>query len=102
MGLQATRAAQATIATKRTLEEICQRSHNATTAVALSAVCGLRPSRHGTQLFKRQLKQLPCHGGALHVLVGPNLLGDLNSLLRVDDAVGIVLGPQIPLQPQDC
>ena len=58
---------------------------------------------HGrlAEILKRRPQQLPGHRRALDVPVRPQLLRQLVRLLRVDDAVGVVLRPKIALQPDD-
>lgn len=87
---------------KHTLPGLKIRSHNATPAVALSTVLGLCLDRHGAQVFKCQLKKLPGHGRALDVLVHPHLLRHLETLLRIYDTIGIMLGSQVSLEAHNC
>lgn len=74
------------------------KSHHTAPAAALRTVCRLCLDSHGAQLFKRQLEELSSHGRALHVLVYAHFLRYLQSLLWIDDTVGVILGPQVPLQ----
>ncbi len=46
-------------------------------------------------------QQLTSDGGAFHVLVCSHLLGYAVGLLRVNDAIGVILGPQIPFEAQN-
>lgn len=76
-------------------------SHNHTTTLGLSSGRRCCVHRRLTNILKRRLHQLASHGRALDVPISPHSLRQLIRLLRVDDAVGIILGSQIPLKAQN-
>lgn len=75
-------------------------SHHATPPAALRPLIGLRAAGHEANFLEGELEELARDGGALHVPVHPYLLGDPVALLWVDDAVGVLLGPQVSLEAQ--
>lgn len=75
-------------------------SHQTAPAVALATIRTHSLDGHLAYLLKGQLEKLPSRRGTFHVLVDPDLRGNSICLLRVDYAVGIIFGPQIPLQAE--
>lgn len=82
-------------------ESAADHSHYHTPALSLPALRRGRLDGRLANVLKRRLDQLPRHGRALDVPVGPQRLGHRVRLLRVDDAVGVVLGSEVPLQAHD-
>jgi len=55
----------------------------------------------GADILEYLAHQLASHCGAFHVFVRSNLLGYPIGFLRIDDAVGILLRPQVPFEAED-
>lgn len=65
--------------------------HYRTASLALPTLlrCGLYGCR--ADLLERKVDKLASYRGALHVLVSPQRLSDSVAVLRVDDAIGVIL-----------
>ena len=74
--------------------------HDGAPSLALAALWRRRLDGSPADVVKDLSQQLASHCGALHVLVCPHLLRNAVGLLRVNDAAGVILGPQIPLEAQ--
>jgi hypothetical protein len=78
-----------------------RRLHNHATPLALTTLGLGRLERGGADVVKHERQQLARDGRALHVPVCAHLRGHAVRFLRVDDAVGVVLGAQVALEAQD-
>lgn len=75
--------------------------HDRAAPLALPALCARRLDGRPADLLEREAHQLARRRRALHVLVRPQRLRRLVSLLRVYHAVRVVLGAEVALEAED-
>jgi hypothetical protein len=78
-----------------------ERSQDRAPTLALPTTRRLRLRRRLANILKRLAQQLSSHSRALDVPVGAHLLRHAIRVVRVNDAVGVVLGAQIALEAED-